>query len=288
MSTAIFTRRRTDGAGHPVELRFVDMLLIIIATLLFVAVVLSVTSTFTGNGQPNAAPRITTEKAPAAIAGQPYELALSVRGGDGRYTWRARSGALPSGLTLGTDGVVRGRPAHQQQATPLTVEVTDGTGRTSAQQLAFSVAPHGRAGVRQPPPHVATATTFLDGAVEDRDYRHAFQGDAGRPPYTWAISGRPPQGLHLAPDGTLAGRPEQAGTTDFTVTMTDSGGTAVHQRVRMTVDKAPTSWFWTVLGWLKIAVTVVGYLLVASLMWTILFGSPGSAPVRGIFGRRRM
>ena len=68
----IFRRGRGRAADHPVELRFVDMLLIVIATLMFVAVVLSVTSAFStrqpGGGRPVAAPQITTDSvAPAGV-----------------------------------------------------------------------------------------------------------------------------------------------------------------------------------------------------------------------------
>lgn len=49
----------------------------------------------------------------------------------------------------------------------------------------------------------------------------------GTPPYTWSVSGLPP-GISLdASSGAITGMPSQAGTFDFTVTVTDSGTTAL-------------------------------------------------------------
>jgi len=47
---------------------------------------------------------------PDGIMGADYELALAATGGDGNYAWTLSSGSLPSGLTLGSTGVITGAP----------------------------------------------------------------------------------------------------------------------------------------------------------------------------------
>ncbi|MFC6882940.1 putative Ig domain-containing protein [Actinomadura yumaensis] len=290
MTAPVYGRRRARGAEHPVELRFVDMLLIVIATLMFVAVVLSVTSAFSTQaeprgGKPDAAPRVETRSAPAAVAGRPYELTLAVRGGDGTYAWRTLSGALPPGLALDRSGVVRGTPAGAV-STQATVQVTDGAGTSAQRDLAFTVRPAGEGAAKAPPPRVASDVSLL-GARAGREYRHVFKGEGGTPPYTWKVAGEPPKGLGVAPDGTLTGRPKEAGTSTFTVTMADGAGASVRQQVRMDVKPQPESLFWRMLGWLKTVVTWMGYLLVLNVVYMVLFGAPPTAGHAGLFGRRR-
>jgi hypothetical protein len=292
VTTTVFRRRRIVAADQPVELRFVDMLLIIIATLMIVTVVLSVISAITGGGRPDVAPRVTTRSAPAAIAGQPYQLTLAVQGGDGDYTWEAVEGSLPTGLALRADGVVEGTPT-EEQTTGVGVRVRDGSDRVSeAQQLSFRVRPAGNGDVPPPKPRVVTAVTLLD-AVAGQMYRHRFTADSGTTPYRWR-AGDLPGGLELAPDGTLAGRPE-AGTSTFTVTMTDAAGAAARQEVRLVVHEAPESWFWWLLDLLKTIFMWVGagllLLIIAVWLWEVLFGrdartihDPGR---QGIFGKRQ-
>jgi hypothetical protein len=292
-TTPVFVRRRARlraAESHPVELRFTDMLMIVIATLMLVSITMSVVSAFTGSGRPDVAPAVTTRSAPAAIAGQPYSLTLAVQGGDGDYTWRPAAGELPAGLSLSPAGVVEGTP-ERAEATRLSVRVTDGSGRASEpRELSFRVRPDGQGAVEQAPLHIVSAVTLLDDAVEGEDYRHVFRADAdtGAPPYRWRGS-ELPDGLQLAPDGTLAGRPE-AGASTFTVTMTDAGGATVRQEVRMDVAEAPESLFWRLLGWLRTAITLYGYFLVAAGFVIWIIGHPGSTrrpPIWERWGNRR-
>ncbi|RZQ64398.1 Ig domain-containing protein [Amycolatopsis suaedae] len=288
----VYRHRRTLNADQPVELRFVDMLLIIIATLMIVTVVLSVVSAITGSGRPDVAPRVTTRGVPVALAGQPYQLTLAVQGGDGTYRWEKADGVLPAGLTLGADGTVTGTPATEQ-ATAVRVRVRDGSGRVSEpRELAFTVRPSGAAAAKQAKPRILADMTLLDKAVAGQMFQHTFTADAGAAPYRWSAEGLP-AGLELAPDGTLAGRPDEAGTSTFTLTMTDDGGAVVQQAIRLTVQEAPKSWFWELLDTLAAIFMWVGTALLALyILWifkVILFGHKGGVVpvVRGVFGKRQ-
>jgi len=276
MTTTVFRRRRILAADHPVELRFVDMLLIIIATLMIVTVVLSVVSAITPTGRPDVAPRVTTRSAPAAIAGQPYQLTLAVQGGDGDYDWEAIGGELPAGLSLRADGIVEGTPTAEQ-TTGVSVQVRDGSDRISeAQELSFTVRPSGDGNVTRPEPRIDSLVTLLDDAVGGQTYQHQFTADSGTAPHQWRAE-ELPDGLQLSEDGTLAGRPE-AGTNTFTVTMTDGDGGTAEQEVRMVVAEAPDSWFWWLLDLLIEVAKWVGFGLILILILVALkeslFGRP--------------
>ncbi|MWK32792.1 hypothetical protein GEV43_01070 [Actinomadura sp. J1-007] len=180
---------------------------------------------------------------------------------------------------------MRGTPAGAV-STQATVQVTDGAGTSAQRDLAFTVRPAGEGAAKAPPPRVASDVSLL-GARAGREYRHVFKGEGGTPPYTWKVAGEPPKGLGVAPDGTLTGRPKEAGTSTFTVTMADGAGASVRQQVRMDVKPQPESLFWRMLGWLKTVVTWMGYLLVLNVVYMVLFGAPPTAGHAGLFGRRR-
>ncbi|MGK5529782.1 Ig domain-containing protein [Streptomyces sp. URMC 129] len=264
--TPVYTRRRArPGAdAAPVELRFVDLLMIVIATLMFLAITLSVVSAFSGSaeneagGTPrNVTPLITTRAAPAAIAGQPYALTLAVEGGDGDYAWQSAGGDLPDGLSLSPDGTVAGTP-ERAQATRVRVRVTDGSGHVSeVRALDFRVEPSGTENAGQAPPRVVSPRMLLDDATEGEAYRHTFRTDSGAAPYQWE-SDDLPSGLTLSADGTLTGEPE-AGTSDFTVKVTDANGTTARQEVRMDVAEGPEPLHERLLRWLLLAVFVVAW-----------------------------
>ncbi|WP_146067846.1 Ig domain-containing protein [Streptomyces sp. Ru72] len=132
-----FGGRSGGGGDHaPVELRFIDLLLIIIAILMFMAVLLSLVSANAPASEAKQPPvrkvAITTARAPDALAGEPYALTLAAEGGQGTYRWVQSGGTLPPGLSLSRDGVVSGSPelagAKGSAKTTATVRVQDSAG----------------------------------------------------------------------------------------------------------------------------------------------------------------
>jgi peptidase A4-like protein len=65
-----------------------------------------------------------------------------------------------------------------------------------------------------------------DGSVGE-PYAFAFSAKGGRRPYTWAVGGSLPAGLHLSRDGVVSGTPIAAGTAHFTLRATDAETPAV-------------------------------------------------------------
>jgi hypothetical protein len=75
----------------------------------------------------------------AVNRGLPYSLTLPVSGGTTPYSWQIVSGALPAGLTLGSDGIVSGTPTVNGTFN-YTVRVTDAVSATFDKALSVKVA----------------------------------------------------------------------------------------------------------------------------------------------------
>ena len=67
---------------------------------------------------------ITTTSLTPAEKGVAYKVKLTAAGGVGSYTWSIKSGALPAGLTLNTNGKITGTPT-KQGSFPITFKVVD-------------------------------------------------------------------------------------------------------------------------------------------------------------------
>ena len=71
---------------------------------------------------------------------------------------------------------------------------------------------------------VSITTTSLPATVVGSTYTQSLSATGGTTPYTWTTTtGQLPQGVTLASDGTLSGKPTATGTFTFTVKATDSG-----------------------------------------------------------------
>jgi hypothetical protein len=148
---------------------------------------------------------------PDATTGVAYSQQLFTTGGTGPYTY-AFTGALPTGLTLSTSGLVSGTPTAAGTYA-FDVTATDSNGDTAFKSYAITVA---FATVSVDP---ATLSDGTNGTA----YSATFTASGGTAPYTYAISGSAPAGLALAGD-TLSGTPAGAGSYTFTITATDNFG----------------------------------------------------------------
>jgi large repetitive protein len=155
---------------------------------------------------------ITSAAAQAAAVNSPYSYTFTATGGTTPYTWSVNAGTLPAGLTLSAAGVLSGTPTTTGTY-PFTVNVIDANHGvatasitlvvTAALALTFSAPPSGTVGVA---------------------YTDTFTAANGTTPYTFSISaGTLPAGLTLnASTGVVSGTPTTAGTSNFTVKVTDA------------------------------------------------------------------
>ena len=71
-------------------------------------------------------------------------------------------------------------------------------------------------------------------------YSQTLAASGGTPPYTWSlVSGALPAGLSLSSSGVITGTPTGAGTSNFTVKVTDSTSASATQAFTLTVAQSP-------------------------------------------------
>lgn len=167
-----------------------------------------------------AAPALALDPATLANAtvGSAYSQALTARGGTAPYSYAVTDGALPAGVTLGTNGTLSGTPTAGGSYS-FTVTATDATAPTNGGPYTAS---------RSYTLSVATATVAfgqasLPAGVSGAAFSEMLSATGGTAPYSYSVTaGALPAGLTLANNGTLAGTPTQSGNFTFSITATDS------------------------------------------------------------------
>lgn len=88
----------------------------------------------------NSQPTIINAPVSSRVADEYYSFTYSVSGGKGPYTWNVASGALPTGLSLGSNGTLSGTPISAGSFS-FTVRVRDVNGRTATRTSSMSIEP---------------------------------------------------------------------------------------------------------------------------------------------------
>jgi hypothetical protein len=157
--------------------------------------------------------------------GSSYTQTLAASGGTPPYTWTVTAGSLPAGLALGANGLISGTPAAAGSFT-FTAEVADSASAQASKQFTLKIV----SGLT-----ISTAAALPDGAV-GAAYSQALAAAGGTPPYAWTVTaGTLPAGLALSAGGVLSGTPSSAGTSTFTVQVTDSASAKASQQFTLTV-----------------------------------------------------
>ena len=187
---------------------------------------------------------VTTSSLPGGTMGNPYsQTQLTAKGGAGADTWKlAQGSSLPAGLILSGAGVITGTPSGNFVGpTNFTVVVTDSetpTAQTATAGLSIAIT--------VAPLSVTTSGALPTGVANSVYPGVTLQPTGGIPPYiNWSVVGgntNLPPGLTLnAATGAISGTPTTAGTTTFTVTVTDSEATpktATSATLSITVNPA--------------------------------------------------
>jgi hypothetical protein len=88
-------------------------------------------------------------------------------------------------------------------------------------------------------PALSVGTSDLPEATVNVPYSRTLIANGGRPDYTWVVeSGGLPAGLSLSQSGTISGTPAAAGTNNFAVRVTDSGGGSATKNLTLIVKPA--------------------------------------------------
>jgi large repetitive protein len=180
---------------------------------------------YTINVNPGAPPKpslvVTTVSLPDGGINQPYTSPGLAATGSAVNSWSLVGGALPAGLTLGSNGVITGTPT-QSGTFAVTVQA-NGNGVTATKQLSlFVLAPLAvQTLVNKTPPERGLTAKKLVGAP----LTTGVKAVGGRPPYTFTATGTLPPGLTLdSATGRISGAGSAAGRYPFTVTVTDGTG----------------------------------------------------------------
>jgi large repetitive protein len=211
---------------------------------------------------------------PGARVGTSYAIKLDGAGGCGPdpnvpgsglpYQFRVLSGALPSGLSLGKDGLLSGVPT-QAGSWSFWVELSDEDPPTASWCIPKKSEREFSMQVGAPPAEVGTPYSLSLGAV----------GDA---PQAWSIaSGQLPPGLALDPaTGAITGIPQSAGSFPLRLSVLDGKGRV--QAVEFTITVDPTLQFAT----LRLPLVRVGHAYRAKVKTT---GGVGPVTLTVVSGR---
>lgn len=144
--------------------------------------------------------------------GSAYSAPLTATGGSAPYVWSVLSGALPSGLSLSSNGIISGTPTQATTAS-FTIEARDAfnCAVTSLYTLAVNC------------PSISITPSSLASAYYGTAYSRQLSVSGGTGPYSWSlIAGSPPAGITMSSAGLLSGTPSAYGSASFTVRVTDA------------------------------------------------------------------
>lgn len=168
---------------------------------------------------------IATSSLPQGLTNVQYTASLQASGGVLPLTWSIVGGAntIAPGLTLNpTTGQITGVPTAIGTFTPQ-VTVKDSSLPNPPAQTA---GPQTISITIKAPPALSITTPSLAPGTVAGGYSASLQATGGNPPYTWALTqGQLPAGLTLSTAnsaGSISGIPVLAGTSTFTVQVTDS------------------------------------------------------------------
>ncbi len=177
---------------------------------------------------------VTTSSVPGGTAGSPYpSTTLQASGGVPPYSWALSSGNLPAGLTLSAAGALAGTPSSGGTY-PLTFVVTDSysSPETAKASLTLTIA-----GSQTQAPNLTLTTTSLADATVNTAYSATLTAAGGVLPYTFSLANGTslPAGLALSSGGAISGTPTKAGSTSFSVDVTDSSTPALMQTGNLSI-----------------------------------------------------
>lgn len=174
---------------------------------------------------------ISTSALSDATVGTAYSAALVQSGGTAPFTWNVIDGSLPAGLTLNSStGIISGTPTTTGTS-EFVIRLTDATGAVGTTSLSLDV-----------DTSITISTTTLPNGTVGTAYSSTLAQLGGSAPLTWSVSsGTLPAGLALnSSTGVISGTPSSAGTSSFTVTLTDSTGATDTQALSITVGSSGT------------------------------------------------
>ena len=171
--------------------------------------------------------KIKTGSLPSGTVGALYSFPMDPDGGDAPYSWTATG--LPAGLSIGSSsGVISGTPGS---AGSFGVTVTLRDSALSTVSKSFTL-------VINPAPLVITTTSLASGTV-GVPYSASLAATGGVLPYSWSLmSGSLPTSFVISTGGLISGTTANAGTSTFTVRVSDSASQTTTKLLSITIIPA--------------------------------------------------
>ncbi len=172
---------------------------------------------------------LTPTKLASATANTAHSQTLNASGGTGPYSFRVTSGALPTGFTLSSGGILSGTPTVPGTFN-LTVEATDSLGATGTQSYSLSVAD-------QAPVVSAVSATVVANSAANPIALNLSGGAAT----SVSVTSAPSHGTTSVSGTSLSYTPAAgySGSDSFSYSVTGPGGTSASATVSLTIT-APT------------------------------------------------
>lgn len=163
------------------------------------------------NGPSGPVPLTVTGNPPDARQGEAYSYQMTAEGGTAPYTWSTFAGALPTGLSMNSAGLITGTPTVVQTAT-FTIRATDNVAATNNVARDILVAAN------------LVATGVPGAGNQGSSYSFTPGVSGGNGTLVWSIfAGSLPPGVSLnTATGALTGTLTTVGTYGFTLRVTDS------------------------------------------------------------------
>lgn len=190
--------------------------------------------------KPSSSLDITTATLPDGSVSAAYTVSLGATGGTSPYHWSITAGHLPAGLSLAANtGIISGTPSSSGTYS-LGITATDLSSPTQSETVTLTLS------IAAPPvtPNpLSISSSGVPAGTIGLSYSSYLQATGGTAPYTWSIvSGSLPGGLNLSSaTGQISGTPNASGTSDFTVSVSDSAGSTQTKTASLSLVVAPSS-----------------------------------------------
>ncbi len=175
---------------------------------------------------------VTAAALPDGTSGTAYgPVTLAATGGTTPYTWTLSGGSLPGGLGLDPTGVLSGTPTSPGTYA-FGVRATDASGAKATGSFSIKINPSGF--------KITTPATLPPGIAGSEYPSQILSATGGTAPYTFAITGSLPSGLTFS-NGEIDGTPLSAGTSNFTLTATDSASPPLSLSIPVQITIRPST-----------------------------------------------
>ncbi len=178
----------------------------------------------------HAALTIDTTSLPAGNERESYNVDLKASGGVEPYTWNTEG--LPEGLSVRTNGAITGIPTTFGTS-EVRVTVYDSEGTEASKTFSLTIN-------QKTQESLTIDTQSLPSGKVGRAYSVNLAASGGIEPYVWSAD-LLPEGLAIRTVGAISGTPEQSGSSEVTITVTDNDGTSENKIFNLIISKKSSS-----------------------------------------------